>query len=124
MQQIDFDQARLHLKAIVETAGINTSASARAQWMLGETYFMEQNFNEAVNAYKPVAELEQSQPWQTLALMQTAKCFELLNQPSDALEVYRRVINISKDENIRQEATSRIEVVERTASRTKSPSVR
>ncbi|MDX1925729.1 MAG: tetratricopeptide repeat protein [Pirellulaceae bacterium] len=124
VQQIDFDQARLHLKTIVDTAGNSTSASARAQWMLGETYFMEQNFNEAVSAYKPVTELEQSQPWQTLALMQTAKCFELLNQPSDALDVYRRVVKITKDEKIRQEATARIEVVERTASRSKPAPVR
>ena len=123
VQQIDFDQARVHLKAIMEATGKNTSAAARSQWMLGETYFMEQNFNEAVSAYKPVTEVE-NQPWQTLALMQTAKCFELLNQASDALDVYRRVVKITKDENIRQEASSRIEVVERTASRTKPRTIR
>jgi TolA-binding protein len=124
MQQIDFVQARTHLKAITEATGKDLSAAARAQWMLGETYFMEQNFSEAISAYKPVTELDQPQSWQTLALLQTAKCFELLNQASDALEAYRRVVKVTKDEKFRQEANTRIEVIERTASRGIPPSVR
>lgn len=124
MQQIDFDQARIHLKAITEAKGKSVSAAARAQWMLGETYFLEQNFGQAIREYKPVTLLDESQPWQTLALMQTAKCFELLNQTSEALETYRRVVKVTKDEKIRQEASARIEVVELTASRGKPPSLR
>lgn len=124
MQQIDFDQARTHLKAITDSPSNNASATARAQWMIGETFFMEHNLSEAINAYKPVTLQAELQPWQSLALMQTAKCFELLKQPDNALEVYRRVSAITKDERIRQEATARIEVVERTASRTKPPSIR
>jgi hypothetical protein len=56
--------------------------------------------------------------------MQTAKCFELLNQPSDALDAYHRVVTITKDEIIRQEATARIEVIERVAAQTKPRALR
>ena len=128
MLQIEFDQARGHLRAISESAAAkSTSAAARAQWMLGETYFLEQNFREAIIAYEQVTEQPESQslqPWQTLALMQTAKCYELLSRSSEALEAYHRVVVITKDEKIRQEAAARIEVIERTATRTKPPSLR
>ena len=118
MLQVDFDEARKHLQMITEShAAKDTSAGARAQWMLGETYFLEQNLKDAIAAYKPVTELAESQPWQTLALMQTAKCYELQNQFNEAREAYQQVAAITKDEKIRQEAKSRIEVMERTANR-------
>ena len=118
MLQIDFDQARNHLRRITESAAAkDTSAAARAQWMLGESFFLEQNYNAAIAAYKPVTGLLEMQPWQTLALMQTAKCFELLNQSCDALAVYQQIASSAQDEKIRQEATSRMEAIERIGAR-------
>ncbi len=122
MLQIDFDQARLHLQTITESeAAKKSSAAARAQWMLGETYFMEQKLNEAVNAYRPVTLVPESQPWQSLACMQSAKCYELLGQSKEALDAYQQVVTNTKDEKLRQEAHTRIEVLERIAKRTKTP---
>ena len=118
MLQIDFDQARNHLRRITESAAAkDTSAAARAQWMLGESFFLEQNYNAAIAAYKSVTGLLEMQPWQTLALMQTAKCFELLNQSCDALAVYQQIASSAQDEKIRQEATSRMEAIERIGAR-------
>jgi hypothetical protein len=56
--------------------------------------------------------------------MQTAKCYELLNQASDALEAYQRVGSSTKDDALRQEAAARIEAIQRSATRTKPPSLR
>ena len=120
MLQIDFDQARDHLRKITESvAAKDTSAAARAQWMLGESYFFEQNYHAAITAYKPVTELPEMQPWQTLALMQTAKCLELLDQASEALAAYQRIASSAKDEKFRQEATARIQAIERSGARSK-----
>ena len=120
MLQIDFDQARNHLRTITEAAAAkDTSAAARAQWMVGESFFLEQNYNAALTAYKPVTELREMQPWQTLALMQTGKCFELLNQSSEALAAYQQIASSAQDEKIRQEAASRIEAIERIGARAK-----
>jgi tetratricopeptide (TPR) repeat protein len=120
MLQIDFEQARLHLRAIIDSPATQTSpAAARAQWMLGETYFLEQDFGAAITAYQSVTERVEQQPWQTLALMQTAKCHELLNQANEALAAYQRVVAHTGDEKIRQEASARIEVLGRTALRPK-----
>jgi predicted transcriptional regulator len=47
-----------------------------------------------------------------------------MGQSKDALETYQQVVTITKDENIRQEATVRIEAIERSASRAKPPSLR
>jgi len=125
MLQIDFERARLHLRAILETTTAkNTSAAARAQWMLGETFFLEQNWTEAIAAYKPVVELNEFQTWQTLALMQTAKCRELLNQSNEALDAYQKVVVITRDEKIRLEAAARIEVIQRIANTAKSRPLR
>lgn len=125
MQRVEFEQARIHLQAIIESdSARGTSAVARAEWMLGETLFMEQNPAEAINAYKRVTLLTESQPWQSLALIQTAKCYELLNQSNDALEAYQQAVSVTKDENIRQEAAARIEVIERTATKAKPPTLR
>ena len=125
MLQVDFDRARKHLNAITESVVTrNTPASARAQWMIGETYFLEQNLKDAIAAYKPVTERTESQPWQTLAMMQTAKCYELQSRFSEAREAYQQVVTITKDDKIRQEANSRIEVVERMANTAKPRSLR
>ncbi len=125
MLQIDFQQARVHLQAILEAdLAKNTSAAARAQWMLGETYFLEQKWTEAIAAYSPVVELDDFQTWQMLALMQTAKCRELLKQSNEALDAYQKVIAITSDEKIRQEAAARIEVIERIASSAKPKPLR
>ncbi len=125
MLQVDFEKARGHLNLIAEsTTAKNSSAAARAQWMLGETYFLEQNFTAALTAYKPVTEQDSFQTWQTLAFMQTAKCHELLNQTQAAIAAYQKVLANSKDEKIRQEAASRIEVVERIANSAKAQPLR
>ena len=123
--QVDFEQARFHLQTILDSpATKNSSAAARAQWMLGETYFLEENWGKAIEAYSPVAELSDFPTWQTLALMQTAKCRELLKQSSEALNAYQKVVAITRDEKIRQEAAARIEVIERIANSPKSKPLR
>ncbi len=125
MLQINFDEARAHLHAITSlNLAKSSSVIARAQWMLGETYFLEQNLTEAIAAYQPVTELAETQPWQTLALMQTGKCYELLNQSNAALAAYKQVVAVTADTKMREEASARIEVIERIAERTKPRSVR
>ncbi len=125
MLQVDFDGARTHLRAIIQATGVNQPAPrARAQWMLGETYFMEQKFDEAIGEYKVVADRGVPQPWQTLSLMQMAKCYELQNRSDEALAAYRRVIQESKDPKIQQDATARVDVIERTAVRDKKQPLR
>jgi TolA-binding protein len=62
-----------------------------AQWMIGESYFHQENYTQALAEY---AKLDQRYPfarWQAAALLQGGKCHELLGQWRSAVEVYDRL---------------------------------
>jgi TolA-binding protein len=116
MLQIDFDRARELLIQIVASQADNKStAVARAQWMLGETFFLEQKYEAAITAYQPATQLNEQQPWQVLSQFQTGKCLELLNRPTEALETYQLVLDATHDVKLIEEANVRIQAVQRTA---------
>ncbi len=123
--QVDFDAARMHLQSIMDATQANqNSAFARATWMLGETYFMEQKFDEAIAEYKRVADGALPQPWPALSLMQMAKCYELQSRTEEAVAMYQRAIEATKDPKIQQEAAARVDVIQRTAAQEKKPKLR
>lgn len=114
--EIDFDTARKCLQSIIEqTNSRQPLACARAHWLIGETYFLQQQFEAALAAYQPATVLTSQHPWHSLALLQSGKCLELLQRPQEALKAYEQVVKLTSDTRLRDEATTRIEVVQRLA---------
>ena len=73
-----------------------TETAAMAQWMIGETYFHQQDYMHAAIAYQKVIERHNLPEWQARAALQSGKCAELTEnweearlQYSQALERWR-----------------------------------
>ncbi|HEY2883437.1 MAG TPA: tetratricopeptide repeat protein, partial [Pirellulales bacterium] len=89
----NFDAARAaYQRVIISTAGAKTETAAMAQWMLGETYFNQENYSLALREYLRVEVVYPYSRWQAASLLQAAKCYERLGQPSDASELYTRLL--------------------------------
>jgi TolA-binding protein len=82
-----------------------------AQWMIGETYFHQKNYESALREYLKVDILYAYPAWQSLALLEAAKCHELLSDYKQAGECYRRIIDRYSDTPSAKEAKQRIESI-------------
>ena len=63
-----------------------------AQWMIGETFFHQKNYEAALREYLRVEILYDYPDWQAAALLQAGKCQEQLGQWQQAAELYERLI--------------------------------
>jgi len=122
---VDFDQARQHLRDVVEApSAAGTEAVLKAQWMIGETYLLQREHQPALEAYQTVLAFAGQSPWRVRALVQAGKCLELLDQPVQAAEQYAAALQADslEDESlltVRLEAKQRLEIVRTTLSATR-----
>ena len=91
LQQLGrMDDARAAYQAVVD-ARKGADLVARAQFMIGETYYHQENYHEAIRQYLKVDILYDAPPWQAAALLETGKAYERLAQWTDAAESYERL---------------------------------
>ncbi len=111
--QIEFDEARELLQQVLDApAAQGTEAAPRAAWMLGEVYFLQRQYPQAQEAYAQVARMNAFPDWQARALLQSAKCHELLGRAPQALADYQRALQLSQQPDIQQQATERVGAIE------------
>lgn len=83
------EEARQMLERLVRMDRADRSLRCRAQWLIGETYLMQQKYDEAVSAYRLVESLEPTPGvWTSAALVQAGKAFEKLGRHRDAAICY------------------------------------
>ncbi len=112
--QGEFAAARdAYVKVIRSTTGGKTETAAMAQWMIGETFFHQENYRDAVAAYLRVEILYDWPKWQAGSLLQAAKCQELLGEFSQAVETYERLIRTYPDSEFTSEAKRRLRVAQK-----------
>ena len=112
--QGEFAAAREAYGRVIRSAtGAKTETAAMAQWMIGETFFHQENFEEAVAAYLRVEILYDWPKWQAGALLQAAKCQELLGRHDQAVETYQRLIKTYPDSEFTDEAKRRMHVAQK-----------
>lgn len=112
----EFDAARSILHAIKkpEEAGAGTSPphstvlAARAAWMIGETYMMQQRYEEASQAYGDVLQFPKESFWCAASIVQKGLCAEQLNQFQEAKDHYERVIAEYSQSPFAQTARTRL----------------
>jgi len=63
-----------------------------AQWMIGETFFHQQNYVRARAAYLAVIEQPASVDWQSRAALQIGKCWELEDRWDEARTMYEQAL--------------------------------
>ena len=89
----EFDAARqMYNKAIDSAAGAKTETAAKAQWLIGETYFHQKNYEAALHEYLRVKILYDYPKWPALALLQAGKCRERLGEAKEAAKLYQEIL--------------------------------
>jgi TolA-binding protein len=86
------DEARDLLAVIVRATETTAELRPRAQWLIGETYFLQQKYAEAIDAYRRVDTLDATGQWAALALLQAGKSFEKLARPREAATCYTALL--------------------------------
>ena len=111
-KQARFNEGRSFYNDVLRSPNARrTETAAMAQWMIGESYFHQRNFAEAIRAYMKVDILYPHRKWKAAALLQAAKCFELTNEVQQANTLYSRIIvDYSDTPFARQAETRRAEI--------------
>ncbi|HTQ38607.1 MAG TPA: tetratricopeptide repeat protein [Pirellulales bacterium] len=108
-EQSDYDGARAAFDKVVHSpAGSKTELAAIAQWMMGETYYRQNNYSAALREYLRTEVVYSYPRWQAAALLQAAKCYEKLGQPQQASETYTRVLQNYPQTEFVAEASKRL----------------
>ena len=112
-----FTEARAYYHEVVSSNDARrTETAAMAQWMIGEAFFHQKRFDEAIRAYLRVDILYSHRKWRAAALLQAAKCFELENELQKADEPYSRVLAEFADTPFATQANERHEEIGKLAS--------
>ena len=107
--QADFEGARqAYQKVIHSPGGAKSETAAMAQWMIGESYFHQKNYEAALRAYLQVEILYAYPTWQSGALLQAGKCHELLGEWKEAVQLYERLLSVYPHTTFSEEAQRRV----------------
>ncbi len=110
-----FDAARQLLEKIARNPESDGTVAARADWLIGETYFMQGRMNEAIDAYRQVETHPGCQTFRPLALVQAGKCFERLGRWRDAALCYSAAVTQQDDQHAARVAQERLNAIQQPA---------
>ena len=79
-----------------------------AQWMIGETFFLQKRYEEAVKAYYRVETLFEYPRWQAAALLQAAKCREMQGNWNEAVKLYAQLLKDYPNTRFHEESSRRL----------------
>lgn len=88
---------------------VGTETAAMAQWMIGETYFHQKNYELALVAYGRVIERHNLPKWQARSALQQGKCAELMQDWQRANEIYVSALERWGETSSRNELAARME---------------
>lgn len=104
------DDARAAYGRVVKSAsGEKTETAAKAQWMIGETYFHQKNYEAALREYLRVEILYDYPTWQAMALFEAAKCHEHLEETKQAAALYEKLVESYPDSSLAKDAAERLQ---------------
>ncbi|MFN7292715.1 MAG: tetratricopeptide repeat protein, partial [Pirellula sp.] len=82
--------------------------AARAAWMIGETYMMQQRYEEASQAYGEVLQFPNESFWCAASIVQKGLCAEQLNRFQEAKDHYEKVVAEYSESPFAQTARTRL----------------
>lgn len=111
IQELSFEQARQSYESIVRNVAVTADLRARAQWMLGETHFMQNDSPAAIAAYRLVEGIAPDSEWAAASLIQAGKSFERLGRTQAAAVCYGTLLSRFADSQHAKFALDRVAVL-------------
>lgn len=108
VRKADFHQARSLFESVVRSPAATPALRARAQWMIGETYFMQHQYDLAIDGYRKVEGLDAGGPFVAASLVQAGKSFEQLGLTREAGDCYSALLGRFADSSYAIEARRRM----------------
>ena len=90
LEQVD-EAVKLYRDVIART---DQDVAARAQFMIGEVEFAQKKHEEAVKSFFVVVYGYASPKWQAEAAFEAARCFEVLGKETQAVKMYRELVEL------------------------------
>ena len=87
------DAIKAFERVVTDPSGEKTETAAKCQFLIGETYFLQEKWADAFLAYQKVYSNYAFPEWQSAALFQSAKCDEQQQQWKEAAGTYRLLID-------------------------------
>lgn len=107
-QQAKFEEARAVYRQLLR--GEKNESAAKAQFMIAETFFFQERFQEALDEFPKVL-VYPIATWQAAALLEVAKIYERQDQPDKARSLYETIQLDYPKEPAALEAKQRIEAL-------------
>ena len=108
-----FDEARAAYRRAIGDRSDETAA--QSQFMIGETYFHQKRYQEALREFLKVEILYAFPEWRSGALLESAKCHENLHEWSRAAETYSRILEKYPKSTHVAEASERLPMAQKKA---------
>ncbi|MEZ6098007.1 MAG: tetratricopeptide repeat protein [Pirellulaceae bacterium] len=83
--------------------------AAMAQWMIGESFMHQQQYDEAILAFQAVEVNYPLPRWQSLALLEIGACYEAIGDHRAAVAAYAQVMQQFPASTTAQDASQRLE---------------
>ncbi len=116
-----FDEARAAYQSVIDARKQRGELAAKSQLMRGETFFLQEKFEDAVREFYKVWILYDEPRWQATAMFEAGKARERLGRWAEAAETYERLrADFPKDPSA-AEALKRLEAARARAGSSSTP---
>ncbi|MDB4633853.1 tetratricopeptide repeat protein [Rubripirellula sp.] len=119
IRRSNFDEARRILEQVVRSAETANELRGRAQWLIGETWYMQRRHKDAIEAYRKVEAMDTTGIWVAASYLQAGKSFEQMGRVKEATLCYGAILSRFADTSYAAPASNRIAAL--SSDRTSSP---
>lgn len=107
-------RAREHGQAVLEFTDFiarypHHALVSNAQFWIGEAYYVQRDYQQALVEYRKVTELNSKGPKVPDALFRIGLCYRALNEPARARETWQRLVQTHPDSDAARQARSLIQ---------------
>jgi len=87
----DFPKAREHLKLVLDDP--THFLVIEAQYLMGDSYFREERYRDAVRSYFQIQKYKDAGSWQPKSWIQIARCQQAMGQKDKARDYLKKVMD-------------------------------
>ncbi|MGI9469015.1 MAG: tetratricopeptide repeat protein [Rubripirellula sp.] len=108
IRRSNFDEARRILEQVVRSPETAAELRGRAQWLIGETWYMQRRHKDAIEAYRKVEAMDTTGTWVAASYLQAGKSFERMGRVKEATLCYGAILSRFADTSYAAPASNRM----------------